>query len=478
MAFPRRTFTADEGQPSTGAAGPDAIEYDLDNAFAMFNPLDTLRTGEPGGIDANENIRNVQVDQNQKPDSDTGKIPALLSGIVNRIKAIMGTPDWKNDPPTTLAGLANQISNVTVNQNATPQGDTGNVQQLLSWIVNRIRAITGRGDWQEDPAVNLQVLAEAATHEDISYHALPKTTHGVQSPYYTAKTSRSDQLPSWNDIPDKPSLFPTAPHQHDARDVVSGVFDPARIPNLPASKITTGQFSVDRIPQLPASKIQGGSGTFDPALLPVASLTQRGIVQLTNSRGSTADNLALAASAMNTHRTSADHDDRYYTKQQVDNAMNAHRTSADHDNRYYTKSQVDNLVVNSGIQWIVPGDTVLAESLSTATTSSTSWSVLKRFVVSRPGRYRITGEFRRVFCCVNDGLEHGVIRDGGLKLATLKTTIVFWQWFSFDIPSRFGLDISDGIELVGRAEGDISCYVHNVRIRGNVGSPPSWVVSE
>jgi hypothetical protein len=45
------------------------------------------------------------VDQNQKPDSDTGKIPALLSGIVNRIKAIMGTPDWKNDPPTTLAGL-------------------------------------------------------------------------------------------------------------------------------------------------------------------------------------------------------------------------------------------------------------------------------------------------------------------------------------------------------------------------------------
>src|SRR5690606_28703068 len=343
MAFPRRTFTADEGQPSTGAAGPDAIEYDLDNAFAMFNPLDTLRTGEPGGIDANENIRNVQVDQNQKPDSDTGKIPALLSGIVNRIKAIMGTPDWKNDPPTTLAGLANQISNVTVNQNATPQGDTGNVQQLLSWIVNRIRAITGRGDWQEDPAVNLQVLAEAATHEDISYHALPKTTHGVQSPYYTAKTSRSDQLPSWNDIPDKPSLFPTAPHQHDARDVVSGVFDPARIPNLPASKITTGQFSVDRIPQLPASKIQGGSGTFDPALLPVASLTQRGIVQLTHSRSSTADNLALAASAMNAHRMSADHDDRYYTKQQVDQLLAA----------------------SSGrLEWATVGDTICAESLA------------------------------------------------------------------------------------------------------------------
>jgi len=309
MALPRRTFTADEGQPSTGAAGPDAIEYDLDNAFAMFNPLATLRTGEPGGIDANENIRNVQVDQNQKPDSDTGKIPALLSGIVNRIKAIMGTPDWKNDPPTTLAGLANQISNVTVNQNATPQGDTGNVQQLLSWIVNRIRAITGRGDWKEDPAVSLQALAEAATHEDISYHALSKTTHGVQSPYYIAKTSRSDQLPSWNDIPDKPTTFPVGPHQHSAQDIITGQLPPERIGNLPASKITSGQFDPARIPDLPASKIT--SGTFDAARLPAASTSQRGIVQLTNSRSSTSETLAVTAAALNAHRTSADHDDRY-----------------------------------------------------------------------------------------------------------------------------------------------------------------------
>ena len=309
MALPRRTFTADEGQPSTGAAGPDAIEYDLDNAFAMFNPLATLRTGEPGGIDANENIRNVQVDQNQKPDSDTGKIPALLSGIVNRIKAIMGTPDWKNDPPTTLAGLASQISNVTVNQNATPQGDTGNIQQLLSWIVNRIRAITGRGDWKEDPAVNLQALAEAATHEDISYHALSKTTHGVQSPYYIAKTSRSDQLPSWNDIPDKPTTFPVGPHQHSAQDIITGQLPPERIGNLPASKITSGQFSPDLIPNLPASKIT--SGTFDRARLPAASTSQPGIVQLTNSRSSNREDLAVTAAALNAHRTSADHDDRY-----------------------------------------------------------------------------------------------------------------------------------------------------------------------
>lgn len=449
MAFPRRTFTADEGQPSTGAAGPDAIEYDLDNAFAMFNPMATLRTGEPGGIDANENIRNVQVDQNQKPDADTGKIPALLSGIVNRLKAIMGTPDWKNDPPTTLAGLSNQISNVTVNQNATPQGDTGNVQQLLSWIVNRIRAITGRGDWKEDPAVNLQTLAEAATHEDISYHALSKTTHGVQSPYYIAKTSRSDQLPSWRDIPDKPTEFPPAGHNHDAGDVVSGVLNLARIPDLPANKITTGQFSVDRIPQLPASKIQVGSGTFDPALLPVASLTQRGIVQLTNSRSSTSETLAVTAAA-----------------------LNAHRTSADHDDRYYTKSQVDNLVASGGIQWIVPGNTVLAESLTPAVTSLEPWVVLKTFVVSRPGRYRITGELESAsppWKTVYVG-----IRVGQSIVATQSTDST--TSFSFDIPSHVLLGIGDVIYLIGGGEEDTLCRVRNVRVRGDVGSPPSWVV--
>src|SRR5690606_29352083 len=141
--------------------------------------------------------------------------------------------------------------------------------------------------------------------------------------------------------------------------------------NLPASKITSGQFSPDLIPNLPASKIT--SGTFDRARLPAASPSQPGIVQLTNSRSSTSEPRAVTAAA-----------------------LNAHRTSADHDDRYYTKSQVDNLVASSGIQWIIPGNTVLAESLSTASTGvlEDTWYTLKRFVVSRPGRYRITGEFR------------------------------------------------------------------------------------
>jgi len=41
--------------------------------------------------------------------------------------------------------------------------------------------------------------------------------HGVGSSYI-AKTSRSDQLPSWNDIPDKPSTFPPEPHADTHKD--------------------------------------------------------------------------------------------------------------------------------------------------------------------------------------------------------------------------------------------------------------------
>ncbi|ALA68954.1 hypothetical protein GT50_01275 [Geobacillus stearothermophilus 10] len=74
---------------------------------------------------------------------------------------------------------------------------------------------------------------------------------------------------------------------------------------------------------------------------------------------------------INTHKTSADHDTRYYTKTQLDggqldnryyteteidtkvnnlqsqittntNDINTHKTSGDHDTRYYTKTQLDN----------------------------------------------------------------------------------------------------------------------------------------
>jgi len=113
MPKPTRTFSADVGQKSTGAAGPDQIEHDLDNLFAMFDPAATLKDGSVGGI-GGENMKagsltdaalaDVTIDQEQLP-VDTGKAGRLLSGIANALRSIKGTLDWKSLAATSLQYL-------------------------------------------------------------------------------------------------------------------------------------------------------------------------------------------------------------------------------------------------------------------------------------------------------------------------------------------------------------------------------------
>ena len=91
--LPQRTFSADVGQYSIGTAGPDQIEYDFDNLFAMLDPSKTLRDGSPGGI-GSENMQTMSIDHSQSPVSNQGKIEQLLSRLANRIRAIMGSTDW------------------------------------------------------------------------------------------------------------------------------------------------------------------------------------------------------------------------------------------------------------------------------------------------------------------------------------------------------------------------------------------------
>lgn len=47
---PTRTFSANEGDYSVDKAGPDAIERDIDELMAMFDPNATHSDGSPGGI--------------------------------------------------------------------------------------------------------------------------------------------------------------------------------------------------------------------------------------------------------------------------------------------------------------------------------------------------------------------------------------------------------------------------------------------
>lgn len=117
------------------------------------------------------------------------------------------------------------------------------------------------------------------------------------------------------------------------------------------------------------------SGTIAAARLPAASTSASGIVQLTTSRTSSSNTLALAASA-----------------------MNAHRTSSDHDGRYYTKYEVDTLVDNLGLRWMGPD---LSETLAWITPKTGSawettddWEAVASFTVTFPGTYLIYGTMR------------------------------------------------------------------------------------
>jgi len=113
MARPERTFSGQEGQRSTGTAGPEAIKRDLDSALAMFNPEANLPDGSQGGI-GDDNLKpgaatdmvvgDRTIDDEEAPTSSTGGLGVLLSRLANRIKAIMGVSSWRGAPPITLQG--------------------------------------------------------------------------------------------------------------------------------------------------------------------------------------------------------------------------------------------------------------------------------------------------------------------------------------------------------------------------------------
>ena len=163
MTMPARTFEAEVGIPSVGVAGPNQIEWDLDNLFAMFNPAAMTRDGQPGGISA-ENIRDGAatdrvigdrtISDAAPPAGDTGPLTVILGWLAYQLKAILGSSSWRDQPARTLAqisatvGAAGLLAGVatdaaigerTVDQTKTPSSDTGTLTELLGRLANRIK---------------------------------------------------------------------------------------------------------------------------------------------------------------------------------------------------------------------------------------------------------------------------------------------------------------------------------------------------
>ncbi|MHA0048645.1 tail fiber domain-containing protein [Deinococcus sp. PEB2-67] len=72
----------------------------------------------------------------------------------------------------TVDGLANdsvtdaKLATVQPNDNATPNGPAAKPGTLLSWLANRLKAITGQANWTADPPVSLAVLNDRGARID------------------------------------------------------------------------------------------------------------------------------------------------------------------------------------------------------------------------------------------------------------------------------------------------------------------------
>ncbi len=76
-----------------------------------------------------------------------------------------------------------------------------------------------------------QIGAEtpAGAQAKVDSHATAAQTHGASGSYRLAKTSRTDQLPAWADIPDKPATFRPSAHKSTHASGGSDALTPADI---------------------------------------------------------------------------------------------------------------------------------------------------------------------------------------------------------------------------------------------------------
>lgn len=75
-----------------------------------------------------------------------------------------------------------QNINLTVDQNSIPSGNTGTILQLLSWLTNRVKTISGKTNWHENPDVN---LANALSKNRSIVSAVRWTTQSLSPSTYS-----------------------------------------------------------------------------------------------------------------------------------------------------------------------------------------------------------------------------------------------------------------------------------------------------
>ena len=127
--------------------------------------------------------------------------------------------------PSTVNNIVAVDGNIVLTANDIPYDEDTSVQGAINVLRQQTNTLNADVDAHKADAAphsghetpsGAQAKANAAEANAKGYtdtHAGTKNTHGVGSGYYIAKTSRSDQLPAWNDVQGKPSDFTPSAHK-------------------------------------------------------------------------------------------------------------------------------------------------------------------------------------------------------------------------------------------------------------------------
>jgi len=90
-----------------------------DEVNANFDVLFNLVNGQIDGA----NLAPVTINDSLKPTSQTASVWLVLSWLANRLAAITGQPRWSDDPPTTIKKLQEHVNNTSNPHKVTAQAD-------------------------------------------------------------------------------------------------------------------------------------------------------------------------------------------------------------------------------------------------------------------------------------------------------------------------------------------------------------------
>ncbi len=174
-----KTFTVkQDGVDDVMADHVNALQYEI---TAIETELGTNPKGDKADVktrlDAIENSIDDLAGVNRTTETVKGNADALVAHSAN---AVLDHPDG--------SVTDTKIGNRTADQTQAPIGSTGTLTQLLSWVVNRIKAITGKTNWYDAPDTT---LAAAKNHIDAAApHSGHETPAGAQGKVDTHNQTR------------------------------------------------------------------------------------------------------------------------------------------------------------------------------------------------------------------------------------------------------------------------------------------------